>query len=129
MAGSPETLSRIWKRLRVCPVCGEDFHGHAYALLATTTLASRHRCRIERFLATVEGRSPRDLAAFHDWDAHGENAEAYALRCPDGNVAIAVADTEAAPPHFKNVIRCDSLGTEGSREAESIVAAGDWKTL
>jgi hypothetical protein len=129
LAGNSETLSLVWERLRVCPVCGEDFLGHRYALLATTPLASRNRRRIERFLAAAEQRVPRDLAAFHDWNPHGENAEAYAVRCPDGNMAIAVADTEAAPPHFKNVIRCDSLGAERSREVESIFAGGDWKTL
>jgi hypothetical protein len=127
--GSRETLSLTWERLRVCPVCGEDFEGHRHALLATVPLTSRNRKRIERFLKAVEAREPRELAAFHDWDGHRENAEAYALRCPDGNIAVAVVHTAAEAPHFKNVIRCDSLGAERSREAESVVAAGDWKTL
>lgn len=128
-AGSPEAIGRACARLRVCPVCGEDFRGHQYALLATTALASHNRRRIERFLKAVEGREPGELVAFHDWDAHGENAEAYALRCPDGNIAVAVAHTAVEAPHFKNVIRCDSLGPERSRQVENIVPGERWATI
>jgi hypothetical protein len=127
--GRPEAIGRAWASLRVCPVCGEDFRGHAYALLATTALASRNRRRIDRFLKAVERRVPGELVAFCDWDAHGENAEAYALRCPDGNIAIAVVHTAVEPPHFKNVIRCDSLGVERSRQVKHIVPDERWATI
>lgn len=126
---NPEVLTLAWKRLRVCPVCGEDFPGHQYALLATMALAPRNRRHIEQFLKAVERREPADIALFHDWDEQGENAEAYALRCPDGNVAVAVAHTAAEAPHFKNVIRCDSLGPERSRRAEDMVSNEQWATI
>ena len=124
-----EMLELVWRQLRVCPVCGEDFAGHRYTLLATTVLAARNRRIIERFLAAVEQRTPSELDQYHDWDAAGENAEAYAVRCPDGNIAIAVAHSAAAPPHFKNVIRCDSLGAERSRELDARVSGERWGTL
>ncbi len=127
--GNLVALSLAWERLRVCPVCGEDFRGHQHALLATMALAPRNRRRIERFLKAVERRDPADIAAFHDWDGRGENAEAYALRCPDGNVAIAVVHTAADAPHFKNVIRCDSLGTARSQQVDDIVPGEKWATI
>ncbi len=125
-AADPGTLELIWQQLRGCPICGAEFGGHRYALVATTVLSARNRRRIERFLLAVEQKLPGELVPFRDWDAGGENAEAYALRCPDGNIAIAVAHTAAAAPHFKNVIRCDSLGAERSRELEAIVAGERW---
>jgi hypothetical protein len=124
-----EMLELVWQQLRVCPICGEEFAGHRYTLLATTVLAARNRRKIERFLAAVEQRTPADLDGFHDWDAAGENAEAYALRCPDGNMAIAVVHSAAEPPHFKNVIRCDSLGSERSRELDARVSGERWGAL
>lgn len=128
-AGRPEAIGRACARLRVCPVCGKDLRGHQYALLATTAFASRNRRRIERFLKAIEEREPGELVAFHDWDSHGENAEAYALRCPDGNIAVALLHTAVEPPHFKNVIRCDSLGPERSRQVEHIVTGERWATI
>ena len=124
-----EMLELVWQQLRVCPICGEEFAGHRYTLLATTALAARNRRNIEQFLAAVGQRTPAGLDGFHDWDPSGENAEAYALRCPDGNIAIAVAHSTAAPPHFKNVIRCDSLGPERSRELDAKVSGERWGTL
>lgn len=124
-----EMLELVWRQLRVCPVCGKEFAGHRYTLLATTVLAARNRRKIERFLAAVEQRTPAGLDGLHDWDAAGENAEAYALRCPNGNIAIAVVHSAAASPHFKNVIRCDSLGGERSRELDARVSGERWGTL
>lgn len=123
---NPEMLKLVWQGMRGCPVCGNAVEGHRYALVATTALAPRRRRAIERFLHAVEEKNPRNLLPFHDWDISGENAEAYALRCPDGNIALAVAHTGPAPPHFKNVIRCDSLGAERSRELETILPADRW---
>jgi hypothetical protein len=122
----PGTLELVWERLGGCPICGAEFAGHRYALVATTILSAGNRRRIEKFLLAVEQKRPGELAPFQDWDAGGENAEAYALRCIDGNIAIAVAHTAAAAPHFKNVIRCDSLGAERSRELEAMVAGERW---
>ena len=124
-----EMLELVWQQLRVCPICGGEFAGHRYTLLATTVLDARNRRNIERFLAAVEQRTPAALDGFHEWDAAGENAEAYALRCPDGNIAIAVAHTAAEAPHFKNVIRCDSLGGERSRQLDARVSGDRWGVL
>jgi hypothetical protein len=125
----PETLELVWEGLRGCPICGAEFGGHHFALVGTTILSAGNRRRIEKFLLAVERKLPGELTPFHDWDAGGENAEAYAVRCIDGNIAIAVAHTAAAAPHFKNVIRCDSLGAERSRELETIVAGERWVTV
>ena len=125
----PETLELIWEQLRGCPICGAEFSGHCYALVATTILSAGNRRGIERFLHAVEQKLPGKLLPFHDWDAGGENAEAYTLRCIDGNVVIVVAHTAAAAPHFKNVIRCDSLGAERSRGIEAIVASERWVSV
>jgi hypothetical protein len=126
---NPDMLKLAWQQMRGCPVCGRELVGHRYALVATTALLSRRRRKIDRFLRAVDRKNPRDLEPFQDWDARGENAEAYALCCPDGNIALAVAHTGAAPPHFKNVIRCDSLGPERSREFEAAVPADRWAII
>lgn len=126
---SEAVLERLWRRLESCPICGGDFAGHRFQLVATTILGPRNRRRIEKCMEAVERRAPGELVVFREWNGRGENAELYALRCIDGNIALAVVHSAATTPAFRNVLRCDSLGSTSSRELEGMMAEAGWREI
>jgi hypothetical protein len=120
---------QLVQALQTCPICGGGFAGHRIALVATTALGERQRGQIERIFEALELRRPERLLEIQDWNPAGSNAEVYALACTDGLLAAVVASTGPAPPHLEAVTRCQSLGTEASRELTARIAPDRWEPL
>jgi hypothetical protein len=127
--GSAETIRQMCRELGACPICGKNFDGHAWAPFATIVLAGKNRKHIAAFFDALEERRWQELRKFQGWDARGENAEAIAIRCTSGDLAVAIVNTAVSESAFKRVERCKCVGGEDARALDALIGAGAWKAL
>lgn len=80
----------------VCPSCRSNLANHQYATLATMAIDHDREDRVLTFVEAFQQGRWLDLASFDSWHAETDNLEAYAIKCPGGNLSVA-----AMKSHFE----------------------------
>lgn len=127
--GGDDAIERLVRELAVCPVCGEEFSGHAIALFAHTVLDEKNRKRAAELFEVVDERRWKDLQKFQEWNARGANAEIYVVRCVEGDAAVAILHSSPTPAEFKNVERCACVGGPSAHELLALISANAWQLI
>ena len=127
--GDVTTIEQMCRELGACPVCGNNFDGHAWTPFATIVLAGKNSRRITKFFEALDEQRWKDLREFHEWDAGGDNAEAIAIRCATGDLAMAFVHSSVNQQSFKRVERCKCAGGESAREVAALIDAASWQPL
>ncbi len=130
---SPEkgdaTAKKLRRVLKSCPVCGEGFSQHSYALLATTVFGADQKLRVTAFFESLEEHRWSDLLKFRNWDALSNNVESYAIRCVTGRAAIVTLHSPYEVYEDDSIIKCEVLSSESSQELLPLIEADEWKPL
>ena len=91
-AASPEDVSgRVLKdTIQSCPRCGLSLSGHEYRLAAATPLGAGEMERFLDLLSAIRNHNWPKVLAFQSWIGKQPNAEVYGVKCPDGQLSLAV---------------------------------------
>jgi hypothetical protein len=121
-----ENLKRVLQR---CPICGNDFLNHSYALFATTVFAEGNKHRIELLFTALEQHDWLQAVQFQDWDVLSNNVEAYALKCSTGQVALVIIHSPYEVFERDSLIKLEVLNGELGNALISFVGVDRWKPL
>jgi hypothetical protein len=109
---SSQVLRKVLQR---CARCKQSLEGHEYRLIATTILNPENRQRFRELLTAVEAHRWRTVLTFQEWIGNQDDAEVYAIRCPNGGLSVVLIDSpfELYDPHV--MLRQESI--ESSEDA------------
>ena len=110
-----------------CPVCSADLEGHSVALIATVIINDNQQAVTEFFKALQEHRW-EDLRQFQQWEGASDNAEAYAIQCPQG-LAWFVIRSPFELYESDTFLTQEVLDSDDSKNLRSWVPEGLWHPL
>ena len=84
------TADKLATLVPECPACHCPIVGHAYALAASEVLSEDRRDGIASLLDSILKEQWDVVARAGDWESHSPNVEVFAIRCPDGRMAVVV---------------------------------------
>lgn len=123
------TTEKLRRLLKSCAICGKGFSHHFYALFATTVFSAEEKSRVVSFFKTLEEHRWRDSLEFQEWDALRNNAEAYAIRCSTGRMALLTVHSPYEVYEHDSAIAYEVLNMESGQELASLIEQNKWKPL
>lgn len=122
------TAEKLKELLKICPHCRRELASHDYALFATSVLPKKNSDP-NAFVQALENHDWPNLRAYQSWDAVSDNIECYVLRCPQGNLAIALVLAALELLLGSTFIRCDVLSMSESERFITMFPSLEWRTL
>ncbi len=123
------TATELARMLQRCPVCHDQFNGHAYAHFAVTILGENRRGRVREFLDACEEHWWAEAEKFQEFDPKRDAIVAYAMRCSSGRMALLIERSPCEAYESDRLIACDVLDEASGRELEKLIQAPDWRRL
>ena len=121
------TADDLRQVLKHCPICAKDFLNHFYALFATTVFAESNKNHVRLFFEALDGHKWMEAAQFQDWEALGDNMEAYALKCTNEQIALIVLNSPYELYERDSVTRLEVLNGDLANGLISFIDADRWK--
>jgi hypothetical protein len=112
-----EVLNKLIKN---CQNCKRGFSGHQFVRLATWIISKEKDQELEMFFKTLIDRNWLQLKEFQEWHPLTDDAEAFAIRCPDHGFSVVVIKTHFELFQGNRLLYCEALPGE---EGENLLAA------
>lgn len=123
---SDATALMLVRVLKLCPVCKCGFTKHHYASFATTVLGEGRTPRVLEFLELIKEHRWADLQSFQDWESASDAVEALPVRCPTGEIVLAII---RGPQEFwdrDQLVDLEALTLEESRQLAALIEQNEW---
>ena len=115
--------------LKVCPTCGANLNGHSYALLATAVASDEKKKELAEFFQALKAHDWRKVRQFADFDPLLNAAEALALKCTSGSLALLIVRSPFELFDASSIMDSEVLDSESGRELDALIEADKWRTL
>ncbi len=128
-AKSDATALSLVRVLKRCPICKSAFTAHHYASFATTVLGEGGTPRVVGFLQSIKEHRWADLQSFQDWDSSSDALEALAVRCPTGEIGLAIMRNPQEFWDSDQLVDLEVLTIADSRQLEALLEQDRWRPI
>jgi hypothetical protein len=114
--------------LKRCPVCLDGFKSHQFACFASVRIGRGYPAA-EPFHSAVKSHKWDEVLKHQDGEQQPDNAEACAVKCPRGNLALLLIHTTFEPWDYPSIDFSEVLSRGEADTLKNIIPDEKWKPL
>lgn len=123
------TAMDIRKLFGRCPVCQGDFTNHEYAPFAMTIATDDRQETLQEFFAALKKHRWTEARAFQAFDSMLDGAEAIALQCSQGRIAMLLLRSPAEFYENPSLLDYEIVETGDSQPIRSQIEPSQWQSF